>query len=224
MPDKAEGSVSPFSGLGISARLTKKKSERQMSRLFLAVMLVAVLGSCGARNGSAPRNLDNACTILMERSDFVRAFRDADRRWGVEPHVLMAIIYQESKFKANARTPHQYALGVIPLGRQSSAYGYPQALDSTWEEYQKATGSRGARRDDIRDAADFMGWYMNKTTEVTGVSLNDVRNQYLAYHEGRGGFQRGTYKAKSWLIRIAGEVADRAQVYKSQLSSCKVRL
>ena len=224
MPDKAEGSVCPFSGLGISARLTKKKSERQMSRLFLAVMLVAVLGSCGARNGSAPRNLDNACNILIERSDFVRAFRDADRRWGVEPHVLMAIIYQESKFKANARTPHQYALGVIPLGRQSSAYGYPQALDSTWEEYQKATGSRGARRDDIRDAADSMGWYMTKTTEVTGVSLNDVRNQYLAYHEGRGGFQRGTYKAKSWLLRIAAEVADRAQVYKSQLSSCKVRL
>ena len=195
-----------------------------MSRLFLAVMLVAVLGSCGARNGSAPRNLDNACTILMERSDFVRAFRDADRRWGVEPHVLMAMIYQESKFKANARTPHQYALGVIPVGRQSSAYGYPQALDSTWEEYQKATGSRGARRDDIRDAADFMGWYMAKTAEVTGVSLNDVRNQYLAYHEGRSGFQRGTYKAKSWLIRIAAEVADRAQVYKSQLSNCKVRL
>lgn len=200
------------------------KSERQMSRLILAVILLSVLASCGARNGSAPRNLDNACTILMERSDFVRAFRDADRHWGVEPHVLMAMIYQESKFKANARTPHQYALGVIPLGRQSTAYGYPQALDSTWEEYQKATSSRGARRDDIRDAADFMGWYMTKTTEVTGVSLSDVRNQYLAYHEGRGGFQRGTYKAKSWLLRIASEVADRSQVYRSQLSSCKVRL
>ncbi len=69
-----------------------------------------------------------------------------------------------------------------------------------------------------------MGWYMSRTTEVTGVSLSDVRNQYLAYHEGRGGFQRGTYKSKSWLLRIADEITERARVYKNQLSSCKVRL
>ena len=103
-----------------------------MSGIFLAVMLVAVLGSCGARNSSAPRNLDNACTILMDRADFVRAFRDADRKWGTEPHVLMAMIYQESKFVGQARTPFRYTLGVIPMGRQRSAFGYSQALVGTW--------------------------------------------------------------------------------------------
>ena len=54
-------------------------------------------------------------------------------------------MYQESKFIGNARTPHKYALGVLPMGRQSSAYGYAQALDGTWDEYKRETRSRGAQ-------------------------------------------------------------------------------
>ncbi|APO85557.1 MULTISPECIES: lytic transglycosylase [unclassified Marivivens] len=192
-----------------------------MSRIFRALLVVLVLGSCGEREGTAPRNLDNACAILTERPQYVSAFRAAKRNWGVEPHVLMAMIYQESKFISNNRTPHQYALGVIPMGRQSSAFGYSQALDGTWREYQRAEGGMGARRDDIRDATDFMGWYMTQTTEDTGIPLNDTRNQYLAYHEGRTGYLRGTYRAKSWLVRIAGEVADRSTMYQQQLSRCR---
>ena len=50
-----------------------------------------------------------------------------------------------------------------------------QALDGTWDEYRKATRSYGARRDDIRDAADFMGWYMRGSTEQLGIRLDDAR-------------------------------------------------
>ena len=192
-----------------------------MSRIFLALLVVLVVGSCGERQGSAPRDLDNACAILTERPHYTRAFRSAKRKWGVEPHVLMAMIYQESKFIANNRTPHQYALGVIPVGRQSSAFGYSQALDGTWKEYQRLEGGFGSRRDDIHDATDFMGWYMNQTREETGIALNDTRNQYLAYHEGRTGFLRGTYRSKSWLVRISGEVASRSVMYEQQLQRCR---
>lgn len=198
------------------------KSERQMSRKFLAlVMVLVVLGSCGERKGSAPRDLDNACSIITERPQYVRAFKNAKRKYGVEPAVLMAMIYQESKFISNNRTPHQYALGIIPLGRQSSAFGYAQALDGTWEEYQRGGGGFGARRDDINDATDFMGWYMSQTVEETGIPINDTRNQYLAYHEGRTGYLRGTYKSKSWLVRIANEVEGRSYLYASQLANCR---
>ncbi|MEO0932008.1 MAG: lytic transglycosylase, partial [Pseudomonadota bacterium] len=117
-------------------------------------------------------------------------------------------------------TPHRYALGVIPVGRQSSAFGYSQALDGTWEEYQDQEGGSRARRDDIYDATDFMGWYMTQTVAETGVPLNDTRNQYLAYHDGRTGFKRGTWRSKSWLVRIAGEVEARAVMYDTQLRSC----
>jgi len=112
-------------------------------------------------------------------------------------------------------------LGVIPMGRQSSAYGYSQALDATWEDYRRGPGSRFAKRDDIDDATDFIGWYMSKSTESLGIARNDARNQYLAYHQGRSGYSRGSYRNKPWLIRIAGEVGARANLYESQLRSCR---
>ena len=193
-----------------------------MSSIFRAMACVLLIAGCSSGSGynSAPRNLDDACSIVSERPDYLRAFRAAERKYGVPVPSLMAIIYQESKFIGDNRTPHRYALGVIPVGRQSSAFGYSQALDGTWEEYQNGPGGRGARRDDIYDSADFMGWYMTKTVEETGVSMFDTRNQYLAYHDGRTGFNRGTWRSKSWLIRIAGEVEDRAIMYDQQLRSC----
>jgi hypothetical protein len=195
-----------------------------MSRFLRAFILLMVLASCGSREFSAPRNLDNACAILSERPNYARALRATERRWGVPVAVQMATIYQESKFIGNARTPFQYTLGVIPMGRQSSAYGYSQALDGTWREYQVDQRRMSARRDRIDDATDFMGWYMNRSRERNGISLSDARNQYLAYHEGHTGFSRGSYNQKSWLLRIAGTVQDRAVMYDAQLLSCPNRL
>ncbi|MEO1638725.1 MAG: lytic transglycosylase [Pseudomonadota bacterium] len=193
-----------------------------MSSFFRAAVCVLLLGSCsGSGDFSAPRDLDDACSIVSERPEYLRAFRAVERKYGVPIPSLMAIIYQESKFIGDNRTPHRYALGVIPVGRQSSAFGYSQALDGTWEEYQDQEGGRRARRDDIYDATDFMGWYMVQTVEETGVPINDTRNQYLAYHDGRTGFNRGTWRSKSWLIRIAGEVEARAVMYDQQLRSCR---
>lgn len=191
-----------------------------MSKLILAMVAVLALGSCATRYGDAPRNLDNACSIVNERPSYLRAFRATQRKWGVPVPVIMAMIWQESKFISNNRPPHQYVLGVIPVGRQSSALGYSQALDGTWAEYQRDEGGRGARRTDIHDSADFMGWYMAQTVEETGVALNDTRNQYLAYHDGRTGYLRGTWRSKSWLIRIADDVAARAVMYDTQLRGC----
>ncbi|MEC8041935.1 MAG: lytic transglycosylase [Pseudomonadota bacterium] len=191
-----------------------------MSRILRLFVLMMVLASCGGGNYSAPRNLDNACSILSQRPKYARAFRATERRWGVPMHVQMATIYQESKFIGNARTPYRYVLGVIPMGRVSSAYGYSQALDGTWAEYQRDTRSYGARRDNIYDASDFMGWYMNNSRDRNGIALNNAKHQYLAYHEGQTGYKRGTYKRKSWLVRISNEVDSRAKMYQAQLRSC----
>ncbi|MGR3838096.1 MAG: transglycosylase SLT domain-containing protein [Cognatishimia sp.] len=193
-----------------------------MSRFFRALIILVMVASCGSRSdNTAPRNLDNACSILTERPHYARAFRNTERRWGVPTHVQMAVIYQESKFKSRARTPYRYVLGVLPMGRVSSAYGYSQAIDGTWDEYRRAAGRWGAKRDDINDASDFMGWYMAGSKRSLGISLHDARNQYLAYHEGRTGYKRGTYRNKEWLLRVSGEVANRAQMYERQLSTCR---
>ena len=192
-----------------------------MSRTLCMMILTLIVASCGGGYSDPPRNLDNACSIAKERPKYVRAFKATERRWGVPVAVQMSTIYYESRFRGDARTPYRYALGVIPMGRQSSAFGYSQALDGTWDEYKRATGNRGAKRDRIRDASDFIGWYMNESEEKVGIALNDARNQYLAYHEGHAGYARGSYKKKSWLVRVAADVEARSVMYHSQLSRCR---
>lgn len=144
-----------------------------------------------------------------------------ERKWGVPVHVQMAVIHQESKFIGNAQTPHRFALGVIPMGRQSTAYGYSQALNGTWEEYQQSEGGRGAKRDDIRDATDFMGWYFTETNRKLGIPMDNAEAQYLAYHEGRTGYASKSYLGKPWLVDVAARVGARAEVYRGQLASCR---
>lgn len=192
-----------------------------MSRALRASILLLFLASCGGGNFSAPRHLDDACSIISERPTYLRAMQQTERRWGVPVYVQMAIIHQESKFIGNARTPHRYALGIIPMGRQSSAYGYSQAIDGTWDDYKSETGHRFARRDRIGDATDFMGWYIDDSTQELGISKRDAESQYLAYHEGRRGYARHSYEAKPWLVEVAQSVGARAEMYRAQLETCR---
>ena len=192
-----------------------------MSRLLRASILLLALASCGGGNSTAPKNMDDACAIVRQRPAYFSAMRATERKWGVPVHVQMAAIYQESKFIGNARTPHQFALGVIPMGRQSSAYGYSQALDGTWDEYQKEQRRRGAKRDRISDATDFMGWYMSQSSERLGISLNDAEAQYLAYHEGRSGYANQSYLEKPWLVDVAAAIGRRSEMYRGQLAYCR---
>ena len=187
---------------------------------FLALGLVLLVAACGGPKGP-PDNLDDACAIIRERPQYFNAMRRTEARWGVPVAVQMATIHQESKFDGNAKTPYQFALGIIPLGRQSSAYGYSQALDGTWDEYREDTRRYGAKRNRISDATDFMGWYMDGTTQKLGISKSDARDQYLAYHEGRAGYARGSHRSKAWLLAVANRVQARAQMYDIQLESCR---
>lgn len=194
-----------------------------MSRFLRAALVLLLLASCGGGSGKypAPRKLDDACDIIAERPHYLRAMRSAERKWGVPIPVQMAIIHQESKFIGNAQTPHRYALGVIPMGRQSTAFGYSQALDGTWAEYQQEQGKRRAKRDRIDDATDFMGWYMTQSRRELGLPLSDAENHYLAYHEGRTGYRRESYLAKPWLVTVAKNVGNRARMYETQLRACR---
>ncbi|MDT2034065.1 MAG: transglycosylase SLT domain-containing protein [Planktomarina sp.] len=193
-----------------------------MSSTFRTLILISLLAGCSfsGKYANAPRSLDNACSILDQRRSFLPAFRAAKRKYGVPISVQMAIIWQESKFKSKAKTPKTYFLWVVPTGRQSSAYGYAQVLDATWEEYKSTAGRWGAHRSNIRDATDFMGWYMAQSRQKLGISMWDTRNQYLAYHEGRNGYRRGSYKSKRWLINVANKLQKRTEMYKSQLINC----
>ncbi len=141
-------------------------------------------------------------------------------KWNLPLHVPMAIMYQESKFRHNAKPPRRYLLGFIPWKRRSTAYGYAQAIDGTWENYMTETSNRSARRTNFNDALDFMGWYLNKTTKLTDIPREDTYRQYLAYHEGWTGYKRRSYDDKAWLKQVARNVDNLSMRYEQQYQSC----
>jgi hypothetical protein len=180
-----------------------------------------LLASCAT---APPRNVNDACAIFAEYDDWLPGAKAASQRWGVPLPVLLAIIYHESAFRSDAQPPRRWILGFIPGPRPSTAYGYSQALDDTWERYIAATGNRGANRDDFGDAVDFVGWYVDETTRRNRIAKSDAYHQYLAYHEGQGGFARGTYRQKPWLMQRARQVRQQADRYQAQLNRCESRL
>jgi hypothetical protein len=168
--------------------------------------------------------MDDSCAIFQEKSGWYDAANDSFKKWGVPIHVQLAIIHQESRFTAKAKAPKDYLLWFIPWGRKSSAYGYAQVKDETWDWYIEKTGNWGADRDDFADVTDFIGWYGNYTYKTLGISKWDAYKQYLAYHEGHGGYKRKTYLKKPWLIKVARKVKKRASMYHTQLQRCKDKL
>lgn len=192
-----------------------------IGKYLLPLILLAVITGCA---DCPPQNLDNICSIYKEKRHWYKASLNTERKWGVPPQVPMAFMHQESKFDGSALPPRKYILWIIPWGRVSTAYGFAQAQTMTWDDYIKDTGNSGAKRNNFADSMDFIGWYMDKTQKVNGVSKWDAYNQYLNYHEGWGGYKRKTYNSKSWLLGVAQKVKTRSSNYGAQYSSCKEEL
>lgn len=189
-----------------------------MTRPIFLFIAFALLVGCAT---SPPSRVDNLCHIFHEKDDWYDAAADAAEKWGSPIGTLMAIIHQESRFRATAKPPRKKILWIIPGPRPSSSYGYTQALTETWETYQRDAGNYGADRDEFADAVDFVGWYNAQSKRRNGIAMNDTYQLYLAYHEGHGGFSRGTYRNKSWLINVARKVDKLAASYNKQLLACE---
>ena len=187
----------------------------------LVISLFFLLVGCSTYQ---PSNLDNICHIFFGDTDWYEAARDAQRQWGTPIFVMMAIMHQESRFIDDAQPARDWFLGIVPLPRDSSAYGYAQAQDPVWEEYIEQSRNSGADRDNFEDAIDFIGWYTDGSQKRLKVSKWDAYGQYLAYHEGRGGYEKKTYEAKPWLKNVAKKVTLRATYYNQQLKTCKADL
>jgi hypothetical protein len=195
----------------------------KVSVAHLALGFAAVaLSACASV--APPTQVADACKIMAEKPHWWRALKQAERRWDASPALTLAIIRQESSFTHDARPPRAGGFLFLPGKRPSSAFGYAQALDGTWAEYQKAVGERGADRDEFDDAADFIGWYTKTSRERLRLSNTDYAAHYLAYHEGHGGYARGTFRSKRWLVDVANTVGGNARAYAAQLDKCEGRL
>jgi hypothetical protein len=189
-----------------------------MTRQLLLLCCVVAISGCTT---SQPKDVNDICAMFKEKDDWYDDAADASDEWGSPIPVMMAIMYQESRFQAKAKPPRKKILGFIPGPRPSSAYGYSQAKKSTWKDYKRSAGRYGSDRDDFADAVDFVGWYNYQSYKRSGISRKDTYRLYLAYHEGHGGYNRGTYRKKKWLMDVARKVERKASTYQQQLAGCE---
>jgi hypothetical protein len=193
-----------------------------IKKIFIVFSLLILMASCASN--IPPSTTTDVCKIFKERYSWYKAAKKTEKRWKVPVYVSMAIIKQESSFIADARPGRTKLLGFIPWKRVTSARGYAQAVDGTWEMYLKDRGGWFVSRNDFEDSVDFVGWYNYKTHKQLGISLTNARALYLAYHEGRGGYKRGSYRTKPWLLSVADKVQRQSDRYKAQYQGCKKRL
>lgn len=188
-------------------------------RPILLVMLLLLAGCA-----TAPHNTENVCSIFEQKdgpfNNWYRAAKSAEREYGVPVPVLMATIYRESSFRARARPPRTKLFGLIPWTRPSSAYGFSQALDGTWDQYRRSTGNYTAARNHFDDAVDFVGWYHYQSHKLNGIALNDAYNLYLAYYFGHNGYNRGDWRGNGSIKRAASRAQEMANQYAAQMSRC----
>lgn len=188
---------------------------------FLALIGLLALSACAGK----PERINDVCAVFAQNdgwtANWQRSAGYAARKHGVPAHVLMATIRMESGFDGRARPRRKKMLGFIPGKRLSSAYGYSQALDGTWAEYQRETGNWSARRTRFSDAVDFVGWYHGKSVRTLGIAPDDTYNLYLAYYSGHAGYARGSWRGNSAIQSYARRTSGMAETYAGQMRSCR---
>jgi len=188
-------------------------------RVFILILIsFFILFSCASK---PPAKQENICSIFEQKSSWYRLANKSYEKWGAPIHVQMSILRQESAFQNRVKPERTKILGVIPWKRKSSAFGYTQAIDATWDWYTTENKKPLASRVNFADAIDFTGWYINKSNKINGISKSDAYSQYLAYHEGHGGYKKKSYKNQNWLIDVANKVKLRSDKYRSQLNECE---
>ena len=169
-------------------------------------------------------NTADSCIIFEEKRNWYKATKKSYETWGAPISLQLAIINQESSFKQFAKPQRKRLLSIIPGSRPSTAFGYAQVTNPTWNWYKLKTSNNNASRANFKDVTDFIGWYVNQTNIMLGISKNDYFNQYLAYHEGHNGWKKQTFNSKKWLIDVAKNVETRAKLYNKQFKNCEDKL
>ena len=188
---------------------------------FFLLLVATLIFGC---TSNPPKDMDDICEIFEQNRSWYKASVKSKRKWGAPIHVPMAIMFQESSFRANAKPPRKKILGVIPGRRPSSAKGYAQAQTPAWKEYSRSSGNRFADRNDFSDSVDFIQWYMDRSQKLNGISKWNAKQQYLNYHEGWTGYRKKTYRSKGWLVKVADNVEARSNKYAQQLKECERNL
>ena len=156
-------------------------------------------------------SVQNICNVIEKHPGWYHAAKVSQRKWGVPVAVQMAIIHQESHFKADAKNP------------TSTAFGYAQAVNEIWHTYKEhvsQVSDTKQKRNVFADATNFIGWYAHSMKKQIHISPKNAFDLYLAYHDGGGGYVTDLHKPHVPTRLLADEVQSVASEYRSQLASC----
>lgn len=149
---------------------------------------------------------NNACSLLSAHPSWAQSIDDAHEKWGIGKGAILSVIDQESRFKANASN------GIYK--------GFSQASPQTWNWFLKSAKMGSRTRSDFDASAHFVGWHFKTMSKRLGVSLSNVKGQYLAYKLGEGGYRKGGGKGAN---AIAAKVSSRAAMFENQLEKCPIK-
>ena len=166
----------------------------------------------------------NSCILFDSKKSWYKSTKNSYDKWGTPIALQLAIINQESSFLQFAKPKRKRLFGIIPGSRPSTAFGYAQATNPTWNWYKLRTGNKNASRANFQDVTDFIGWYSEQSEKMLGISKKDFYNQYLAYHEGQNGWKNKSFNSKKWLLDVAKKVETDANKYNNQLKECENKL
>jgi hypothetical protein len=173
---------------------------RNLLILFFTFLIGLPICSFAANKG--------ICQVIAAHPSWYNDAKTVQEQYGVPVSVQMAIIHEESHFKAAAKNP------------RSSAYGYAQAVNQIWSTYKASSGNSNSARNNFADATQFIGWYAQRMHKQINVSPKSAYNLYLAYHDGAGGYLSDMHKKHAPTKHLAENVQNVADQYKIELTSC----
>ena len=192
------------------------------NNIFISLSLIFIFVlACSSMD---VKNTAESCILFDQKKNWYKATKKSYDKWNAPIALQLAIINQESSFQQFAKPKRKRLFWLIPGGRPSTAFGYAQVTNPTWDWYKSRSGKNNASRANFFDVTDFIGWYSEQTKKMLGISKNDFYNQYLAYHEGHSGWKKETYKSKKWLIDVAKKVESVGNKYNNQLKQCESEL
>jgi soluble lytic murein transglycosylase len=153
----------------------------------VAVLLVVVVGAAAAVFTTEP----TWYLRMRYPLEYAQIVRGHAENYGLEPELLAAVIYTESKFDAGARS-------------DSGAIGLMQLLPETARGIAQRTGGNAFRTEDLYDPeinVRYGAWYLRHLLQKYD---GDLRKALAAYNGGQGNVDRGIQydETKAYVDRV----------------------
>lgn len=175
--------------------------------------MVFLLGGCSQQ----PIALNNACDILSLHPTWYRYHVHFAHKYSVPIPTVMAIIALESGFNAQARPVKSWLVkNYIPWEYASSSYGYSQATNASWKDFQRANPYSIYTRGDYVSSVAFVSWYLS--TYAVSKGMTKIDDQYIIYHDGPNKAANAISPATR---EYANKVSRLADTYERQLKQCR---